>query len=812
MPVQPGTGPVAAPRAAPPAPGTGLARSPPPAAQMTLALRARAPAGAEAADNNPEQESNQIALRDHWRRSSASVARNGPQLSLFSRAPAQSIKKVEATAAADQKAEDPPAMVPGSTGAGRGPAARTDTGSESETPGGAGEGTGAVGSALERGPPLASIVRDLEPESEQAPSRDFRITSAHRIGEGSLREKALANIEAIRTLKRIEADNRDATQAEQAVLARYSGWGALAAVFRFYPSQEWQHLARELRALLSEDEYAAARASTPNAHFTSPAVIAAMWQALRRLGLGAGAQILEPSMGVGHFFGLMPEELLAGSRRTGVELDSVTARISQRLYPGATIFGKGFEETALPDNYFDVVIGNIPFGNYPVYDPAYRRRPALTRAIHDYFLAKSIDKLRPGGVMALVTSRYTLDKQDATIRRHLGEQADLVGAIRLPNTAFKENAGTEVTTDILFLQKRTPGARAAKTPIGNAWLELAPVETPDGPVAVNEYFARHPEMMLGEMRLEGTMYRGGEPTLTGELTPQRLAQAIASLPGDIFRSSERPRAPPELSAAAPEDAATVKDGAFAERDGLLVIRNGERFDPAKLTYSVTLRVRGMMGVRDAVRRVFQTQLEDAPEDQIVAARRRLNAVYDAFVLRCGPLSTRENLKAFAGDPDQPLLLSLETYEPETRRATKTQIFERRTLERYKPVEHVETAAEALAVALNETGEIHWPRMEQVTSRTARELQHELGGLVYRNPEGAWETADRYLSGNVRAKLAAARSAAALDASYQRNIEALEAVQPADLQPGDIEARLGSSWIPATDIRDFVAPSDRSRVR
>jgi N12 class adenine-specific DNA methylase len=664
-----------------------------------------------------------------------------------------------------------------------------------------GDGDPRMGLPSERGPPAAAIVRGLDTQEEEAPARDFRINAAHHIGEGTLREKALANLEAIRTLKLIEAENRDATDAEKAILVRYAGWGAMANAFRPYPPQEWQSVANQLRELLTKEEYEAARASTPNAHFTSPLVVEAMWQAMQQFGLGAGAQILEPSVGIGHFLGLMPDGLLPGSRRTGVELDSITARIAQRLYPDSTIFAKGFEETPLPDNYFDAVIGNIPFGNYPVYDPAYRRQPALTRTIHDYFLARSLDKLRPGGVMAVVTSRYTMDKQDSTIRRALAGHADLLGAIRLPNTAFKANAGTEVTTDILFLHKRASGAPASP----NAWLDLAPFETPDGPTFINEYFVQHPEMMLGEMRLEGTMYQSDEPTLAGELTPARLAQAVSSLPADIFPRRERARAPPDMAPAPPTDLAAVKDGAFAERDGALVVRSGQNFEPANLPDWVAARVRGMLGVRDATRRVFQTQLDDAPEDQIVDARRRLNAVYDAFARRFGPVSSRDNVKAFGGDPDQPLLLSLENYDPETRRATKTAIFERRTLERYKPVEHVETAAEALAVSLNETGEIHWPRMEQVTGRDTRELQQELGSLVYRNPEGSgWETADRYLSGNVRVKLAAAQSAATLDASYSRNIEALEAVQPADLQPGDIEARLGSSWIPATDIRDFIA--------
>ena len=384
------------------------------------------------------------------------------------------------------------------------------------------------------------------------------------------------------------------------MLARYSGWGALSNVFHPYPRSDWEEIARDVRRHLTPEEYDSARASTPNAHFTSPMVIQALWQAMERFGLGAGAQILEPSMGVGHFFGLMPESLLPGCRRTGVELDGITARIAKQLYPDATIFAKGFEETALPDNFFDAVIGNIPFGNYPVHDPAYRNSP-VTRTIHDYFLAKSLDKLRAGGVMALITSRYTMDKQDSTMRRYLADRADLVGAIRLPNTAFKANAGTEVTTDILFLQKRAPGT----APRGEAWRDLAPIDTPDGAISVNEYFARHPEMMLGEMRLEGTMYRDREPTLAGELSPELLEQAVSSLPEDIYAPAtgpgDRARPPPENSDLAEADGADVKDGAYAMRDGLLAIRRGPVFETAKVPGAVAWRIRGMLAVRDAIR-------------------------------------------------------------------------------------------------------------------------------------------------------------------------------------------------------------------
>jgi N12 class adenine-specific DNA methylase len=480
-----------------------------------------------------------------------------------------------------------------------------------------------------------------------------------------------------------------------------------------------------------------------------------------------------------------------------VELDSITARIAKKPYPDSTIFAKGFEETPLPDNYFDAAVGNVPFGDFAVHDPAMKRQ--LTRAIHDYFFAKSLEKMRPGGVMALITSRYTMDKETDTIRRHLADHADLLGAIRLPNTAFKANAGTEVTTDILFLRKRAPGAE----PAGHVWRSLEIIDSPDGPVAINEYYARHPEMMLGKMKLEGTMYRGAEPTLEGQLTPELLRTAVDSLPRGAYIPRDEARGPPP--AVLDADAFTgIKDGAYAVRDGALVIRNGNSFEQTNLSVFAAARVKGMMAVRDAVRLVFRTQLEDAPEESIIEARKLLNSIYDSFVARHGALSSRDNIRAFSSDPDQPLLLSLEIYDADTRHAQKTAIFARRTLEKHKPAEHVETAAEALAISLNETGRIHWPLMEKLTGHSPRHLQRELDSLVYRNPVAEWETADRYLSGDVRAKLKTAEAAATLDPSYRRNVEALKEVQPADLLPGDISARLGSSWIPPGDVKRFVS--------
>jgi N12 class adenine-specific DNA methylase len=580
---------------------------------------------------------------------------------------------------------------------------------------------------------------------------------------------------------------------------KYTGWGAMPSAFASLPSRDWQSVADELKNLLNTEEYASARASTPNAHYTSPEVIQAIWQAMEHFGLKPGAQILEPSMGVGHFFGMMPENLYPGTKRTGVELDSITARIAATLYPDSSVHVKGFEDTPLPKDFFDAAIGNIPFGNYPVYDPAYRRSPNLTRSIHDYFFAKTLDVVRPGGVIALITSRYTMDKEDSAVRRHLSDGSILLGALRLPNTAFKANAGTEVTTDILFLQKRSRETPAAR----ESWIELRSIETADGRMEINEYFANHPEMMLGRMGMESGQY-GMAPALIGNLEPGVLERAVSLLPAAVYKNRDSQA---HILGAGPDQVPAVgevKEGGLAERDGQLVVRRGNTFEPVTLPVSARARIRGMLQVRDAVREVFRTQLADAPDQAIVEARRHLNRTYDFFTSRFGPLNARENVKAFADDPDLPLLVSLEEFDPETKRATKTAIFDRRTLERYCPVERVETASEALLVSLNETGEINWGRMESLTGRGAPELQDELGPLAYRNPEGgAWETADRYLSGNVRAKLAVAQASGQIDPAYSRNVEALQAVRPKDLEPGEIEARLGSSWIPPSDIRDFI---------
>ncbi len=517
-------------------------------------------------------------------------------------------------------------------------------------------------------------------------------------------------------------------------------------------------------------------------------------------------------MGTGNFFGLMPEELLP-ARRTGVELDPLTGGIAKLLYPSANVQVMGFEKAALPNNYFDAAVGNVPFGSYGVHDPSFRRTPFVTSSIHNYFFAKALDKVRPGGIVAFVTSSFTMDAKSPTMRNYLASRANLLGAIRLPGGkkgAFAQNAGTEVTTDILFLQKRAPQSEAT----GEKWTDLGEVAGKDdtgkpAQIPVNEYYAKHPDMMLGEMALQGTMY-GPEKSkvLLGEMSPQALESAAKKMQAGVYETyvpeSKSFDANPihELP-----NAGEIKNGGFGLKDGNVILRSGDTYSTANLSAPAAERVKGMMGVRDAVRSVFRTQLQDAPKAAINSARTVLNRQYDAFVKKHGPLNSPENIKAFFGDPDAPLLSSLEDYNRETNTGKKRPVFNQRTIEKYKPVEKVEKPSEALAVSLAESGRVDWMRMQELTGNTPREMQQELSeqGLLFRNPEGQhWETADDYLSGDVRAKLAVAENAAATNPTYEANVQSLRAVQPKDLTPRQINARLGASWIPTDDIRDFVA--------
>ncbi|MBM4094505.1 MAG: hypothetical protein FJ276_34640, partial [Planctomycetes bacterium] len=449
--------------------------------------------------------------------------------------------------------------------------------------------------------------------------------------------------------------------------------------------------------MLSLDELDSARATTLNAHYSAPVVIRGMYAALQRLGFTHG-RILEPALGLGHFIGLMPDEMHARSLITGIEIDSITARLAKQLYPDADIRHQPFEESKLADGFYDVAISNIPFGSYRPYDPRFKTWNFL---IHDYFFAAALDKIRPGGLVLFITSKGTLDKHDGALREYVASQADLLGAIRLPNDAFKKNANTEVTTDIVLLRKRLPG----ELPAGPAWKGgMAEITNSQGEtIALNEYFAAHPEMMLGEMRLEGRMYGRSEPTLVGNGRPldESLAEAIALLPRDVFKPERRRVVPPSLAQSfpAPEH---IKPNAYTLVNDQIALRDGDSLQVLTgLSGQVAKRIRGLIRVRDAVRRCLQSQLNGTTDEDVVAAREDLNRTYDSFVARLGPVSERANTSAFRGDPDLPLLLSLEHYDQETGRATKAAIFRERTIQKQRPVPQVSTPQEALLVTLNE---------------------------------------------------------------------------------------------------------------
>lgn len=673
---------------------------------------------------------------------------------------------------------------------------------------GLGNGPGELGVPAERGGPAAPRGNTTLPESS-----DYRITDLDRIGEGGPKQKAARNLDAIRTLKAIESEGRPATPEEQKLLVQYTGWGGMPQPFAadWAVPRDWQGVREELTGLLTPEEFASARASTPNAHYTSPSVIRGMWRALERMGFQPNElyAVLEPSMGAGHFFGLMPEEIAGRAQRVGIELDSITGRIAKALYPLADVHVAGFEAVRLPNDYFDLAVSNVPFGNYPVHDPALKRNPLVTKSIHDYFFAKAIEKVRPGGIVAFITSSFTLDKANPAMRKYLASKADLVAAIRLPNTAFKGNAGTEVTTDVLFLKKRAPQTE----PQGEPWIGTEPIagtqRRPDGSrgpvqIPVNEYYARHPEMMLGQMTLEGSMYAGQTPTLSGDLTEELLNRAIAALPENVLEPLTIRQPSYDLSSIFPEKGA-IKEGGYVVKDGVVMVLHGGQLRPAGVNAEQAKRIRAILPVRDALRDVFRAQLEDAPEAQVKNTQVLLGVAYDAFIRSHGPLHQRANARAFADDPDAPLLLSLENWDSETKTATKAPIFTERTIERYRPVQSASSARDALSVALNEKGRIDWARMQELTGQTPDELRAELGPLVFENPSGRqWEPADEYLSGNVRKKLAEAQAAARVNPRYERNVKALAAVQPEDLRPEEIDARLGSSWISKDDVRQFLA--------
>jgi N12 class adenine-specific DNA methylase len=684
-------------------------------------------------------------------------------------------------------------------------------------------------------------------------SGDFRLTSAQAalLESSGAKTKARNNLEAIRVVKRLLAENRPPTAGELEALARYVGWGQselAQGMFTGYKS-EWAGLREELKDLLTPAELKAARESTINAHYTRRDLAAEMWNLARQLGFRAGGTVLEAGMGNGNFFMMQPEDLIPATSRTGVEMDLLTGAMAKALFPGSNILVKPFQEANLPDGYFDVMIGNVPFAHTQVVDPAYQKRPFLTANVHNYFIGKGMDKLRAGGVMVVITSRFTMDAKETAFRRWLNEQAELVGAVRLPNDTFSANAGTSVTTDILILRKRIPGGMSIAQTEGrqeNAWVESKILHTADGfPVDVNEYFHAHPEMMMGEMRGRTQYYRGF-PELSGTFSLDKLRELFQGLPSNVLPSwdTQPSGSRDELIENYP-DAQFVKEGQYALVNGALVQREGAYFRPVNLTGKKRERMRGLIGIRGAAREVVRTQWLDMPENVIVAARQQLNQLYDAFVKEHGPIHGIGNALVFADDPDWPVLTGLlEDYEPQDWRnipqaakeasrlktgsgkahfvvlptggvelvhgrdryhvATKRPIFRERTILKPARIEHVDTAAEALAVSLNELGRLDWDRMQELTGRTPAEMQRELAGRIFRDPiSKQWETQDEYLSGNVRQKLKDAEFAVRDHPELAGNVEALRAVQPPWKPAGKITANIGATWIPDTDYADFL---------
>ncbi|MCW5554494.1 MAG: DEAD/DEAH box helicase family protein [Verrucomicrobiae bacterium] len=636
------------------------------------------------------------------------------------------------------------------------------------------------------------------PAPEVRNERNYRISDADRIGEGPPRQKYRQNIEAIQTLQKLEAESRHATPDEKAALVRYVGWGAMPQVFD-PRNHEWREARAEVEQLLTPEELAAARASTLNAHYTSPTVVRAMYRTLQRFGCEHG-RILEPACGIGHFIGLMPESMHQHSTVTGVEIDPLTARIAKALYPDADIRAQGFESAQLADGFYDVAISNVPFGDYPVHDP---RLNAYRFPIHDYFFARALDKVRPGGLVMFITSRGTMDKVNSTLREYLAPKMEFLGAIRLPNTAFKQNAGTEVTTDIVMLRKLYRG----ETPQGPAWREVRDYTNHNWEkIPINEYFVERPHLMLGHLQLTGRMYRDNEPTLEpdGRVLADALGAAVPDLPTGVYRAQRVELAEPTFDQTVPAPD-YVKPNAYCLHDGMVCIREEDVLRPlTDLPSETRSRIRHLIPVRDAVRACLRSQMDGSDEGQVTEARQQLNYAYERFVGRFGPVNLRANQRAFDGDPDLPLLLSLEHYNEETKRATKATIFTERTIHHRKPVESVSEPKEALLVSLNEQGRVDLDHMAGLLNKPAEEFQPDLKGIVFLNPQtNQWETDDQYLSGNVREKLAVADAAAVTDARFRENVEALKSIQPEDLPATEIDVRLGASWLPPDDVKQFI---------
>ena len=637
-------------------------------------------------------------------------------------------------------------------------------------------------------------IENPEPEISAPPARNFRITDEH-LGEGGPKQKFARNIEAIRTLQTLENENRNATPEEQEILSQYVGWGGLADAFD--PDKDsWAKEYKELKSLLSEDEYAAARASTLNAHYTSPTVIRAIYDTVEQMGFRTG-NILEPSCGVGNFFGMLPESM-AGSRLYGVELDSISGRIAQKLYPDANITVAGFETTNQRD-FYDLAVGNVPFGNYKVNDKAYNN---LGFSIHNYFFAKALDQVRPGGIVAFVTSRFTMDSKDSSARKYLAQRADLLGAVRLPSNAFKANAGTEVVSDILFLQK-------LERPIDREpeWVQVG--QTPEG-FTVNQYFVDHPDMVLGELSAESTQYGREDVTvdpIEGANLAEQLKEATEKIQGK-YVAVERVDAEldEDTSRILPADP-SVKNFSYTVVEGEVYYRENSVMTPVELSGDAKERVKGMAELRGLVNELISYQLEDFPDADIAAKQAELNAAYGAFTAKYGLLNDRKNGRLFEDDSSYYLLCSLENLDENGKLKSKADMFTKRTIRPERAVTHVDTPAEALAVSIGEKGKVDLPYMAELlgTPEDFERITGELRGVIFQDPSDQnWKTADEYLSGNVRNKLQIAKLAAANDPAFEVNVEALTKAQPKELEASEIDVRLGATWISPDIIQKFMA--------
>ena len=645
----------------------------------------------------------------------------------------------------------------------------------------------------------ADEALNAEPMPEAA--GNFHITDDN-LGVGGPKQKFARNIEAIQTLRTLEQEHRGATAEEQQVLSQYVGWGGLADVFD--PNKEnWSAEYTQLKGLLTEEEYAAARSSVLNAHYTSPTVIRGIYDAVERMGFRSG-NILEPSMGVGNFFGMLPDTM-QDSRLYGVELDSITGRIAKKLYPQADITVAGFETTDRRD-FYDLAVGNVPFGQYKVNDKAYNK---LGFSIHNYFFAKAIDQVRPGGVVAFVTSHYTMDSKDSTARKHMAERADLLGAIRLPNNAFKANAGTEVVSDIIFLQKRDRPAD-----IEPAWVQLG--KTEDG-FAISQYFVDHPEMVLGELTTESTQYGREELTVSpieGANLSDQLAEAVQHIEGqytevevdtpDIAEEETTRRTLP----ADPE----VKNFSYTVVDGEVFYRENSVMTQVELSDTAKGRVTGMVELRQIVNELIQQQLEDYPDEDIKAAQERLNAAYGDFTAKYGLINDKKNARLFDDDSSYYLLCSLENLDENKNLKSKADMFTKRTIRPERVVTSVDTPSEALAVSIGEHGKVDLPYMAELlgTPGNYERITTELSGVIFKDPaadaddpEAGWQTADEYLSGNVRDKLRMAQLAAESHPEFKVNVDALTKAQPKDLEASEIDVRLGATWLAPEIIQKFM---------